>query len=84
MRIWAHTAYLSQARTLRSLGVQDAFSGEGEVALALSSALLRELGAAPALVDAERDRLRARWQYPDKGPATEDEPTPTPPDDGGR
>lgn len=83
VRIWAHTAYLSQARTLRSLGVQDAFSGEGEVALALSSALLRELGAAPALVDAERDRLRARWQYPDKGPTAEDEPTPTPPDDGG-
>ena len=44
--------------------MQDAFSGEGEVALALSAALLRELGAAPAFIDAERDRLRARWQYP--------------------
>lgn len=65
VRIWAHTAYLSQARALRKQGVQDAFSGEGEVALALSSALLRELGATPALVDTERDRLRLRWQYPD-------------------
>ena len=38
IRIWAHTAYLSQARALRTQGVQDAFSGEGEVALALSAA----------------------------------------------
>lgn len=65
IRIWAHTAYLSQARALRAQGVQDAFSGEGEVALALSAALLRDLGAAPAFIDAERDRLRARWSYPD-------------------
>ena len=65
IRIWAHTAYLSQARVLRAQGVQDAFSGEGEVALALSAALLRDLGAAPAFIDAERDRLRARWSYPD-------------------
>ena len=43
------------------------------MALALSAALLRELGAAPAFIDAERDRLRSRWHYPDAAtPPTED------------
>jgi CPA2 family monovalent cation:H+ antiporter-2 len=34
------------------------FSGEGEVALALTEAILRRLGATPEQIDRERDRVR--------------------------
>ena len=73
VRICARTSYLSQVRELQKDGISDVFSSEGEVALALATTLLRNLGAAPAFIDAERDRLRARWHYPD---------TATPPPDG--
>ncbi len=58
IRILANTAFLSEARPLRELGVAEVFSGEREVALAMSEFLLHELGAADAHVQSELRRLR--------------------------
>ena len=43
---------------LRRAGAE-AFSGEGEVALALTVALLERLGATPEQIDRERERVHA-------------------------
>ena len=43
---------------LRQAGAE-AFSGEGEVALALTVALLERLGATPEQIDRERERVHA-------------------------
>lgn len=58
IRILANTAFLSEARALRKLGVAEVFSGEREVALAMSEFLLHDLGAADAHVQSELRRLR--------------------------
>ncbi|MGE9984711.1 cation:proton antiporter [Desulfovibrio sp. SGI.169] len=58
IRILANTAFLSEARRLRELGVAEVFSGEREVALAMSEFLLHDLGAADAHVQSELRRLR--------------------------
>lgn len=58
IRILANTAFLSEARALRKLGVAEVFSGEQEVALAMSEFLLHDLGAADAHVQSELRRLR--------------------------
>ena len=58
IRILANTAFLSEARRLRELGVAEVFSGEREVSLAMSEFLLHELGAADAYVQSELGRLR--------------------------
>jgi monovalent cation:H+ antiporter-2, CPA2 family len=52
------------------------FSGEGEVALALTVALLRDLGATPDQIDRERDRVRGELLGRGAGPA---EPAPAGP-----
>src|SRR6185503_14878328 len=53
------TAHLRDLKPLRHAGAQRAFSGEGEVALALSQAILERLGATPEQFDRERDRVHA-------------------------
>lgn len=53
----ARCSYLTEIETLRRAGANDAFSGEGEVALAMTSSILRRLGATPEQVDRERDRI---------------------------
>jgi CPA2 family monovalent cation:H+ antiporter-2 len=58
IRIFARTAYLRELPTLLRSGASRVFSGEGEVALALTEALLRELGASPEQIDRERERVR--------------------------
>jgi CPA2 family monovalent cation:H+ antiporter-2 len=58
IRIFARTAYLRELPTLLRSGANRVFSGEGEVALALTEALLRELGASPEQIDRERERVR--------------------------
>jgi monovalent cation:H+ antiporter-2, CPA2 family len=45
--------------TIRQAGADVVFSGEGEVALAITEALLRRLGATPDQIDRERERVRA-------------------------
>jgi CPA2 family monovalent cation:H+ antiporter-2 len=42
---------------LRQAGAELAFSGESEVALAVTEAILRELGATPEQIDLERERV---------------------------
>ncbi|WP_353118163.1 cation:proton antiporter [Nitratidesulfovibrio sp.] len=57
-RILIHTTYLREAEALRAGGAEVVFSGEGAVALSLSTFLLRELGATDEQVEAERRRIR--------------------------
>ena len=58
VRILIHTTYLREAEALRAGGAEVVFSGEGAVALALSTFLLRELGATDEQVETERRRIR--------------------------
>jgi len=48
--------YLRELPALRAAGADRIFSGEGEVALALTEAILHRLGATPEQIDRERDR----------------------------
>jgi CPA2 family monovalent cation:H+ antiporter-2 len=59
IRVLARTAHLREARALRAAGAQDVFSGEGEVALALTEAILHRLGATPEQIDRERSRVHS-------------------------
>jgi len=58
VRILARAAYLRDLPALHAAGVEEAFSGEGEVALAMTEAVLRRLGATPDQIDREGDRVR--------------------------
>jgi CPA2 family monovalent cation:H+ antiporter-2 len=51
--------YLRDVPPLRAAGAEQVFAGEGEVALAMTEAVLRRLGATPDQIDRERDRVRA-------------------------
>jgi CPA2 family monovalent cation:H+ antiporter-2 len=56
----ARCAYLKDIEKLRGAGAAAAFSGEGEVALAMTTFVLERLGATPEQIDLERDRLYRR------------------------
>ena len=53
------SVYLRDVPPLVAAGAQQVFSGEGEVALAMTEAVLRRLGATAEQIDRERDRVRA-------------------------
>jgi K+:H+ antiporter len=57
IRVLARTAYLREVTPLRNAGAEAVFSGEGEVALALTQAILDRLGATPEQADRERERV---------------------------
>ena len=59
-RILAHTAFVSEARSLRDKGADAVFSGEREVALAMAEYLLRSAGAPEAYVQTELERVREK------------------------
>jgi CPA2 family monovalent cation:H+ antiporter-2 len=59
IRILARTAYVRELPALRQAGAERVFSGEGEVALAVAEAILRDLGATPEQIDQERERVHA-------------------------
>jgi monovalent cation:H+ antiporter-2, CPA2 family len=59
IRVVARSAYLRERNILLKAGATEVFAGEGEVALALAEAVLRELGATAEQIDRERDRVRA-------------------------
>jgi CPA2 family monovalent cation:H+ antiporter-2 len=59
VRVLARSAYLRERAELKRAGADVVFAGEGEVALALTETVLRELGATPEQIDGERDRVRA-------------------------
>jgi CPA2 family monovalent cation:H+ antiporter-2 len=56
IRVLARAAYLRDLPDLRKAGADVVFTGEGEVALALTEAILHRLGATPEQIDRERDR----------------------------
>jgi CPA2 family monovalent cation:H+ antiporter-2 len=59
LRILARSAYVHELSMLRRAGADAVFSGEGEIALALTEAILRDLGATPEQIDRERERVHA-------------------------
>ncbi len=58
IRILARAAFVRELPALRQAGAEAIFSGEGEVALAFTEEVLRELGATPEQIDRERERVR--------------------------
>jgi CPA2 family monovalent cation:H+ antiporter-2 len=58
IHIASRVDFLSQADALLRAGADDVFSGEGEVALAMTDSLLRRLGTTPDQLDQERNRIR--------------------------
>ena len=59
VHIFVRSGYLRDVPPLKTAGAEQVFSGEGEVALAMTEAVLRRLGATAEQVDRERDRVRA-------------------------
>ncbi|AMV38552.1 Inner membrane protein YbaL [Planctomyces sp. SH-PL62] len=59
--ILARTTYLREVAEMRAAGADSVFSGEGEVALAMTESLLHRLGATPDQVDRERARVHAEF-----------------------
>jgi CPA2 family monovalent cation:H+ antiporter-2 len=57
--IFARSNYLQEAADLRRAGADLVFSGEGEVAMAMTESILRQLRATPEQIDRERDRIRS-------------------------
>jgi len=62
IRILVRSAYLRERAALREVGADQVFSGEGEVALAMHEAILREMGAKGAKIAREREKIRADLQ----------------------
>jgi CPA2 family monovalent cation:H+ antiporter-2 len=62
IRMMARTSHLRQIDTLRQAGAETVFSGEGEVALALTEAILDRLGATRDQIDRERARVHAEFK----------------------
>ena len=60
IRVVAHTNYIRIARTVTQAGDAQAFAGEAEVALAMTSYMLRALGATEEQVARERSENRRR------------------------
>jgi CPA2 family monovalent cation:H+ antiporter-2 len=59
--IFARSTYLHEQRALREAGADVVFSDEGEVALAMTEFLLRQLGATAEQIDRERERIRSEF-----------------------
>jgi len=59
LQILVRVAYLRERGALRQAGATAVFSGEGEVALALTESVLQNLGATPEQIDRERARVHA-------------------------
>jgi CPA2 family monovalent cation:H+ antiporter-2 len=57
VHVFARGAYLRDVPALHAVGAEHVFSGEGEVALAMTEAVLRRLGATAEQIDRERARL---------------------------
>jgi len=57
--VLARATHLQELAALHQAGAELAFSGEGEVALALTEAILHRLGATRDQIDRERERVHA-------------------------
>ncbi|MBS0630809.1 MAG: cation:proton antiporter [Verrucomicrobia bacterium] len=60
IRILARTSYVRELQELRAAGADGVFSGEGEVALAMTELILRNFGATAEQIDRERERVRSK------------------------
>jgi len=58
VRVLARSYYLKETGLMRKAGADKVFSGEGEVALAMTEYILGILGATPEQMDRERQRVR--------------------------
>jgi K+:H+ antiporter len=58
VHVFVRSGYLRDVPLLKQAGAEQVFSGEGEVALAMTEAVLRRLGATADQIDRERDRVR--------------------------
>jgi K+:H+ antiporter len=58
IRVLARAVYVNEIAALKSAGADVVFSGEGEVALAFTVAVLDDLGATRDQIDRERERVR--------------------------
>jgi len=58
IRVVARSYYLKETALMRDAGADQVFSGEGEVALAMTEYILAQLGATPEQMDRERQRVR--------------------------
>ena len=59
VQILARANYLREVPALRAAGADVVVSGEGEVALGFTEAILERLGATPEQIDRERERVHA-------------------------
>ncbi len=59
VQVLARAGDLREAAALRAAGADEVFSGEGEVALAFTTAILGRLGATAEQIDRERARVHA-------------------------
>lgn len=59
IHVVARADYLGQSASLLKGGANEVVSGEGEVVLAMTDSILRQLGATPDQLDEERARIRA-------------------------
>ncbi len=58
IHVMARAMYMRDVSTLRSAGADSVFSGEAEVALAMTEAMMVRLGATAEQIDRERARVR--------------------------
>jgi monovalent cation:H+ antiporter-2, CPA2 family len=57
LRVYVRAQYLREVDPLRRAGARTVVAAEGEVALAMATALLDDLGASPDQIERERDRV---------------------------
>jgi CPA2 family monovalent cation:H+ antiporter-2 len=58
LRVISRSYYLRETAIMRQAGADEVFSGEGEVALAMTEYILSSLGATPEQIERERQRVR--------------------------
>jgi CPA2 family monovalent cation:H+ antiporter-2 len=58
IHVVARADYLGESEPLLKAGANEVFSGEGEVVLAMTDSILRQLGATPEQLEEERVRIR--------------------------
>ncbi len=71
IRVLARSPFVSEAAALFHAGADHVFSGEGEVALAMTETMLFHLGATPAQMDRERERVRSELYLKNPGQYTQ-------------
>jgi CPA2 family monovalent cation:H+ antiporter-2 len=67
LQVLARSDYLNDTAAMHDAGANRVFSGEGEVALAMTEYILQQLGSSPEQIDRERRRVREEVFGIDKG-----------------